>query len=133
MRPHLESFEAAGCQVAVVGSGWPDAARGFARALGLPPSLPVLCDQPRRSFALLGLRRSIAATLLVPRVVRKWFALRRRGFKQGRVRGDPWQQGGAAVIAPGGHGRLLYRFASRTPDDIPDPAALLEAARAAVR
>lgn len=112
-----------------MGSGWPAAARGFAQELGLPASLPVLCDRSRRSFALLGLRRSIAATLLVPRVLRNWLALRRRGFKQGRVKGDPWQQGGAAVISPGG--RLAYRFAGRTPDDIPDVAAVLEAVRAA--
>ena len=131
MRPRLEDFEKAGAQVAVIGSGWPAAAKGFAQALGLPASLPVLCDRRRASFALLGLRRSVAATLLIPRVLRAWLGLLRRGYRQGRTQGDPWQQGGVAVVGPHGGGELLYRYASAAPDDDAPLDEVLGALRAA--
>jgi hypothetical protein len=131
LRPRLDELEKAGAQVAVIGTGWPAAAKGFAQALGLPPSLPVLCDRRRASFALLGLRRSVAATLLLPRVLKKWFALLRRGFRQTKVQGDPWQQGGAAVVGPRGGGELLYRYASKEPGDDPQLDDVLSAVREA--
>lgn len=131
MRPRLEDFEKAGAQVALIGTGSPPAAKAFAQAVGLPPSLPVLCDRGRGSFGLLQLRRSAAATLLLPRVLKKWFALLRRGIRQGKVQGDPWQQGGAAVIGPAGGGELLYRYASKAPDDELPLDDVLGAVRAA--
>jgi hypothetical protein len=53
----------------------------------------------------------------------------RRGFRQSKVQGDPWQQGGVAVVGPQCGGELPYRYASKAPDD----DAPLEDALGAVR
>src|SRR5260370_18651175 len=98
-----------------MGPGWPAPARGFAEKRHLPASIPVLVDRDRRSFSLRGLRRSAFATLFSLRVVRSFLKLRREGFKQGRTQGDPWQQGGAAVVARSSE--VVYRYASAAPDD----------------
>ncbi|GAC1594676.1 MAG: hypothetical protein NVS4B10_02530 [Myxococcales bacterium] len=129
LRPRLEEFEKAGSQVAVIGTGWPKAAKAFAERSGLPSSVPVLLDSGRRSFSLLQLRRSAIATLLSFRVLRAWLKLRRQGFRQGRTQGDPWQQGGAAVVVPGS--AVVFRYASAAPDHALPLDALLAAARAA--
>jgi hypothetical protein len=63
VRPRLVEFGNAGSQVAVIGTSWPAAAKGFAEKSDLPASVPVLVDRDRRSFSLLGLRRSLFATL----------------------------------------------------------------------
>lgn len=129
MRPRLADFERAGSQVAVIGTGWAAAAKSFAERSGLPSSVPVLVDRERRSFSLLGLRRSWFATLFARRVLRDWLRLRREGFKQGRTKGDPWQQGGAAVVATSSE--IVYRYASAAPNDALPLDAMLAAARAA--
>jgi hypothetical protein len=129
LRPRLAEFEKARSQVAVIGSGWPAAAKGFAEKSGLPGSVPVLVDRDRRSFSLLRLRRSLLATLFSLRVVRAFLKLRREGFKQGRTQGDRWQQGGAAVVAR--NSEVVYRYASAAPDDALPLDAVLAAAREA--
>ena len=45
------------------------------------------------------------------------------GFRQGKVRGDPWQQGGVLVVLPGG--RVVYRYLSSAAGDHPAPAAVV--------
>lgn len=65
----------------------------------------VLCDPERRAFAAAGMRRTLFATLHWRLVVNFWRALR-AGFRQGRVLGDPWQQGGVLVL--GERGQLLH-------------------------
>jgi AhpC/TSA antioxidant enzyme len=129
LRPRLAEFERAGSQVAVIGTGWPAAAKGFAEKSGLPGSIPILVDRDRRSFSLLGLRRSFFATLFSLRLLRNFLRLRREGFKQGRIQGDPWQQGGAAVVATSSE--VVYRYASAAPDDALPIDAVLAAAREA--
>ncbi|HXN56493.1 MAG TPA: peroxiredoxin-like family protein [Myxococcales bacterium] len=129
LRPRLAEFEKAGSQVAVIGTGWPAAAKGFAEKSGLPGSIPILVDRDRRSFSLLGLRRSFFATLFSLRLLRNFLRLRREGFKQGRIQGDPWQQGGAAVVATSSE--VVYRYASAAPDDALPIDAVLAAAREA--
>lgn len=115
--------------MAVVSTGWPAAAKGFAQHMQLPDSVPVLCDQGRASFGLLELRRSTAATIFSLRVARNFLKLRRLGFKQGKTQGDAWQQGGAAVVSL--RGELLYRFASKAPDDALPLDQILAAAQQA--
>jgi hypothetical protein len=129
LRPRLAEFENARSQVAVIGSGWPAAAKGFAEKNNLPAAVPVLVDRERRSFSLLGLRRSMFATLFSLHVVRNFLKLRREGFKQGRTQGDRWQQGGAAVVSRSSE--VVYRYASAAPDDALPIDAVLAAAREA--
>ncbi len=128
MRPRAEEIEAAGARLVIVGNGWPAMARGFAERAQLPPSATLVTDPTLQSYVKAGLKRSALLTL-GPRGWLPFIRTMRRGFKQGRIQGDPWQQGGALVIAPGG--KVLYRYVSARPSDQPAPVALLGALPAA--
>ena len=51
----------------------------------------------------------------------------RAGFRQGKVQGDPFQQGGALAINP--DGKILYQFASRAGGHHFNPQELLNSAK----
>ena len=108
--------------MAVIGNGWPAMAKGFAARARLPESVTLLTDPSRQSYLAAGLKRGVLMTL-GPRgwlaAVRTW----KKGFRQGRTAGDPWQQGGALVIAKGGE--VLYRHLSTGPSDQADPRTLI--------
>src|SRR5438105_10504220 len=107
-------------------------AKAFAERIGLPADLPVLSDPKREAYQLAGLARSIASTLSL-RALFNHLRARRKGFRQGRLAGDPWQQGGTIVVAPSGE--VLYEYRSRRPGDHAPPdrvvAALKESAKLA--
>jgi peroxiredoxin len=124
LRPHIPELEAAGGRVVIIGSGWPAAARDFVAQTQLPAQVLLLSDGELRSFKLARLKRSIFRTLSPldwAAAVRAY----RKGHRQGRVKGDTWQQGGALVI--GTRGTVAYSKANRSPSDHPPPAALLAA------
>jgi hypothetical protein len=126
LRPHADEIEKAGARLVIVGNGWPAMAKDFAAKAGLPASATLLTDPSLQSYLAAGLKRSALLTLgpkgLIP-FIRTW----RKGFRQGRTKGDPWQQGGALVIGRGG--QVLFRHVSTGPSDQADPAALLSALR----
>ncbi len=124
MRPHADEFEKAGAKLAVIGNGEPAMAKSWARHNGFPPAVAVLTDPARKSYDLAGLERSFAATLRPAAAVRFVRALR-RGFRQGRTRGDPWQQGGSLVVRPGG--KVVFRHVSSGPGDHASASTLLAA------
>ena len=128
LRSRAAEFEQAGAKLAIVGNGWPAMAKAFGVRAGLPPSVTLLTDPSLKSYVEAGLKRSALLTL-GPRgwlpFIRTW----RRGFKQGGIKGDPWQQGGAVVFGPGG--RVLWRFISTQPSDQPAVASLLAPLRKA--
>jgi hypothetical protein len=128
LRPHAEQFERAGARLVVIGNGWPAMAKDFAAKANLPPSMMLLTDPSLRSYVEAGLKRSVLLTL-GPRGWLPYIRTLRRGFHQGRTKGDPWQQGGAVVVAPSGE--VLYRFVSAGPPDQPAPADLLAPLRKA--
>lgn len=86
-----------------VGTGTPAMAGAFAREVAGPH--PVLCDSTRAAFAAARMRHGLASVLHPRAVLNAWRALR-AGFRQTRVQGDPWQQGGVLVFD--GKGSLLH-------------------------
>ena len=124
MRPHAEEFARAGARLAVIGSGWPAAAKHFAETIGFPPSVTVLTDHSRQAYDLAGLKRSAVLTM----GPHAWLPIARamvKGFRQGRLQGDPWQQGGALVVQRGG--ALAFRHVSVGPGHNASPRSLLQA------
>lgn len=112
----------------VIGNGWPAMAKNFAEQAGLPAGVTLLTDPSLKSYSEAGLKRSALLTL-GPRGWLPYLQTMRRGFRQGRLAGDPWQQGGALVIAPSGE--VLHRFVSARPSDLPSADALLGALKKA--
>lgn len=106
-----------------VGTGAPAMAAAF--AVEHAAAHPVLCDPQRRLFAAAGMRRSLWASLHWRLFANAWRAWR-GGFRQGRVQGDAWQQGGLLLLdADGG---VLHRQVDRAGGDPLDVAAVLAAA-----
>lgn len=98
-------------------------AQDFARTHAGP--FPVLSDVKKRTYAAAGMKRSGWA-MLHPRMLKNLWRALRRGFRQGRVQGDPFQQGGAFVFGP--DGRVLYREIDATSGDPLDLGAIVAAA-----
>ncbi|MCA1829505.1 MAG: AhpC/TSA family protein [Myxococcales bacterium] len=128
MRSRADEFEKAGAKLAIVGNGWPAMAKAFAERNGLPASVTLLTDPSLQSYVQAGLKRSALLTL-GPRGWLPYLQTLRNGFRQGRLAGDPWQQGGAVVVAPGS--RVLYRYISTQPADQPSVGSLLAPLRKA--
>lgn len=115
---------AAGAKLVFVGTGTPAMAQDFAREHAGPH--PVLSDVARRSFEAAGMRRSLGATLHW-RMAKNLMRALRAGFRQTRVLGDAWQQGGVVVFAA--DGRLRHRQIDRVGGDELDLASVLAAVR----
>jgi len=126
LRRHEAELQAAGARLLFVGTGTPAMAADFAAGHAGPH--PVFSDVQRRSFDAAGMRRSPWATLHWRLLKNLWRALR-AGFRQTKVQGDAWQQGGVQVFAA--DGRLLHGEADRAGGDELDVAALLHAATTA--
>lgn len=122
MRGHQAEIEARGGALALIGSGTPAMARAFRAEREL--SCPLLCDPELAAFQAAGLRRSVGATFSLGTLKSGWRAYR-GGFRQSSVQGDPWQQGGVFVCAPGDETR--YAYVSQSAGDHPDPAEFLAA------
>lgn len=125
-RPHLKGLAEAGADLAIVGSGWPAAAQAFRELLDLP-TLKVYCDKDRRAYQAAGFKRGILRTFN-PLTVLHYLRAMVRGQRQGKLEGDPWQQGGVLVV--GTDGAIAYRYASRVAGDHPPPARVVKALRA---
>lgn len=115
-------IKAKGARIIAIGNGTAQQAAAFHKERELPFML--LTDPGRRSFKAAGLRRSMGSTFN-PTALRNGIETMRKGFRQGTVQGDAWQQGGAFVIAPGDD--LLYSFVSGAGGDHPDPQELVAA------
>jgi len=100
-------------------------AAGFAAEWAGPH--PVLSDPSRAVFKAAGMRRSLFATLHWRLFVNAWRAFR-SGFRQGKVQGDPWQQGGVLVLDA--RGVIVHRQVDRAGGDPLDLDAVLAAVRA---
>lgn len=114
----------AGARLVLVGSGTPAHARHFGEREAA--GLEVLADPSLETYEALGLKRGVGATL-GPRSVVAGARSMLRGHVQGKLRGDPWQQGGLFVVAPGGE----ILFAQRNADAAERPR--LDAALKALR
>jgi hypothetical protein len=126
LRSHAAEFEKAGARLLVIGNGWPGVAKKFAERNQLPPSITLLTDPKHAAYRAAGLKRGLWRTL-GPRGWLPFLRTLKRGFRQRRTAGDPWQQGGALVLEKGGH--VIFRHVSEHPGDQASPEALLTSLR----
>ncbi|MCO5165751.1 MAG: redoxin domain-containing protein [Planctomycetes bacterium] len=122
MRDHLTEIRAKGAELVVVGNGQPFMAKAFRDEREL--DFPLLVDPGLRAYKAAGLKRGRLATLN-PAVALRAARAMAGGFSQTAVEGDPWQQGGAFVIAPPGEVRLA--FVASGAGEHPDPRDLVAA------
>ena len=125
MRDHLA--ELGDAEVAVVTFTPPERLVAYRRHLDVPFSL--LYDADRSAYAAYGLGRGPWWRVYGPPVWREYAHLLARGRRLQRPTEDTLQLGGDFVV--GRDGRLAYAFFGQGPDDRPDAAQLVEAARRA--
>jgi hypothetical protein len=124
LRGRLAEIRAAGGELVLVGSGSPRQAAGYRRLHA--PDCTVLTDPTLEVYRALGLKRGVMATMGPSTWIGAAGSLA-RGHVQGKVEGDPWQQGGLFVMAPGG--RLVFEQRNRDAAMRPDIDAALRALR----
>jgi peroxiredoxin len=117
-----ERIHALGAELVVIGHGTVDEARAFRDEHHL--TCPLFTDPERQAYRALEMRHG-RRTLMTPRVVVHTVTAMLQGFRQTFVAGDPLQQGGVIVIAPGGVER--YRHISREAGDHPPVSRILAA------
>lgn len=127
MRDPIQTWRSQGVDVVIIGNGNREFAEDFRKEFEIEGRL--LVDPDLHAYRAAGLRRGrreIASPQLVGNAIR---ALR-KGARQTKVMGDPWQLGGVFVFAPGGE--LRFRYASVAAGDHASPeeieAALDESA-----
>lgn len=115
-------FQAAGLELVILGNGSARHAAEFIADNGV--TLPVYTDPRRKTYEAAGLEHGIGSIFNLA-TLRSGLRARAAGHHQSATRGNPWQQGGAFVIAPGE--RLLFAQRSETGGDHVDPRELLRA------
>jgi hypothetical protein len=111
MSGYKEQIEAAGASLLAVGNGSALMASDFVESFEV--DFPVYTDPSRATYKLVGFKRT--ALFFGPRTYKHNRRATKAGFRQGRVAGDPWQQGGDVIVAPGDN--VLYCRASSGPGD----------------
>ena len=106
----------------MIGHGTVDETRAFRDEHHL--TCPLFTDPGRQAYRALEMRHG-RRTLMSPRVIAHTITAMWQGFRQTFVAGDPLQQGGVIVIAPGGVER--YRYISREAGDHPRFSRILAA------
>ena len=123
-RLHQSEFDALGVNVVFIGNGLPAMADDFIEQQQL--TNPVWTDPKRASYRLLGFKRGWSS-LLNPAVYLYGLKALVAGFRQGKTKGDPMQQGGVLVVKRGGE--LVFAYTSATAGDHPRIAKVLEQAK----
>jgi peroxiredoxin len=118
--PHIHGR---GYELIVIGQGRAAHARAFVDESHI--DFPVYADSSLEAFQAAGLRRSVARTMLDPRVWWRALGAIKDGFSVRRVAGDPWQNGGVFVID--GDGNERFRHISRFAGDHPPMDAVIGA------
>ncbi len=111
MSGYRDQIEAAGASLLAIGNGSALMASDFVTTF--EADFPVYTDPSRATYKLAGFKRT--ALFFGPRTFKHSRRATKAGFRQGRVAGDPWQQGGDVIVAPGDN--LLYSRASSGPGD----------------
>ncbi len=123
MREHVPAIRATGARLVVLGNGQPWQAKAFQDEH--PIDAELLVDPRLEAYAAAGLKRSLVSTLANLKTLKHGRRAMKAGHRQGKVQGDPWQQGGAFVISPDHH--IHFAHTSGEAGDHVDPQALLGA------
>lgn len=114
-RSRAAELKRAGVTLGFIGNGTADMAKDFQAYMEIP-ELPVWTDPKRQTYAFLGFKRGWGSVLGLDALTYSVRALR-EGFRQGRTKGDPLQQGGVLVVRRGG--AVEYGYASAVAGDHP--------------
>ena len=113
----------------LIGQATPRQAAHFRRRRSI--ELPVLADEQRQTYELVGAKKGSVIDLFGPRSVAKGaLTTMRTGMLQGRTVGDPAQLGGALVVDL--DGQIVLSRMARDAGDNASPQELLAAIRRAV-
>jgi hypothetical protein len=112
LHQRIDDLHATGGEIYVIGNGTPNFIEGFRETTGWRG--PLYTDPSLEVYKAAGMKRSVLKTVGLGGLVRSVGTLR-RGFKQGRVQGDAWQQGGVLVISTTGD--VLWSQESGGPGD----------------
>jgi len=112
LRGVRNDIERRGGKLWIVGNGAPHFAQAFAEETALEGN--VLTDPERGLYRALGLKHGMGRSIR-PAAAKNLVRALLRGHRQTGIRGDPWQQGGAAVISK--DGKLTYVYVSSAPGD----------------
>jgi peroxiredoxin len=123
LREHVPSIQATGARLVVVGNGQPWQAQAFLD--DHPVDAELLVDPKLEAYAAAGLRRSMASTMLNVKSLKHGRRAMKAGHRQGKIQGDPWQQGGAFIISP--DHQVHFAQVSGEAGDHVDPMAILRA------
>ncbi|MHB1847197.1 MAG: peroxiredoxin-like family protein [Deltaproteobacteria bacterium] len=122
MRPFIPQIHEKGAELVLVGSGAPHFISAFREDTGFQG--PIYTDPSLASYRAAELNRGVVRTLgprAAVNATRAFF----RGFRQKKLQGDAFQQGGVLVIHP--PAELRYRYASQVTGDHPNPREALAA------
>ncbi len=119
-----DEIVARGARLVVIGNGAPTFIAGFRDRVGFDGLL--YTDPTRRVYAALGMTRRLRSSFNL-RTLRQALRAYRSGHRQGAVQGDPWQQGGVAIVSPSGE--RVFEYRSAFAGDHPPVADLLRALR----
>ena len=119
---HQQAFLERDTELIVIGNGSRNFMAGFREHTGYSGAL--YTDPSLDTYRALALKRTVTSSLN-PKSLGRAVAAFGRGFRQKGIQGDPWQQGGVFVIAPGGH--IRFSFRARYAGDLLDVSTLLRA------
>lgn len=105
-------IERRGAKLVIVGNGNPEHARHFAERMGATGV--VYTDPSRGLYVAFGMRGGVGTTMNFTSLRNAARAFR-GGHRQRTIEGDPWQQGGTAIVTP--RGRIAWSYASRRAGD----------------
>ena len=125
MRGIESELRAVGADLTLIGSGGAHYLAPFQEDTGIEAR--ILSDPDRSTYEAAGLKRGIGSTFSA-RSMLGGLSAYAAGHRQAGVQGDPWQQGGALVVAP--DGPVLLHHASDSIGDHVAAEILLEATRA---
>jgi hypothetical protein len=122
LRDYHPAICQAGADLYVIGPGTPAQAGKAMERFGVP--YEILADPDREAFLAADMRRDLLSNLNLRTFGHLWRTIR-KGIPQGALQGNPFQQGGALVIAS--DRRVLYHYIGMTAGDHPDPDDMLAA------
>jgi len=125
LHQEIAAIRDAGAELVVIGNGSPSFIAGFREQTHWDG--PIYTDPSLAAYRAAELKRGVASTL-DPRSLGKALRAFAGGQRQGRTQGDPWQQGGVLVIAPGGY--IRWQHASSRPGDNASARDIVAALRA---
>jgi hypothetical protein len=122
----LDRIEGLGARLIAIGNGTPEMAQDFVEQFGVKFS--VFTDPQRASYRAAGLRTQNFLQLsgLGTTLENGWRALK-GGFRQGRTKGNPFQNGGVMVIDT--DGTILMSHAEAVAGDLAEPRSVIDVLR----